>query len=163
MTKPLRTDENLVREQRFSSALQQLLGYRLVEWEPDRAVFEYQVAPEHLNRTNRLHGGIIAVLCDTAAGYAGCYCETPGEARSSVTLSLTLNFVAPASRGRLRAEGRKTGGGRRIFFAEAEVRDAEGRLIATASGTFRYVSDAPVNIGARVLNRHAIAGSLDRG
>ena len=143
------TDENLVREQRFSSALQQLIGYRLVEWAPDYAVFEYEVAPEHLNRTNRLHGGILAILCDTAAGYAGCYCDTPGEARSSVTLSLTLNFLASISRGRIRAEGRKTGGGRRIFFASAEVRDGDGQLMATASGSFRYVSDAPVNMPSR--------------
>ena len=149
MTESRRADDNFIREQRFSSALQQLLGYRLVEWAPDHAVFEYEVAPEHLNRTNRLHGGILAVLCDTAAGYAGCHCDLPGEARSSVTLSLTLNFVASVSRGRIRAEGRKTGGGRKIFFASAEVRDAQGQLMATASGTFRYVSDAPVNTGAR--------------
>jgi hypothetical protein len=31
-------DPNLAREQRKSSALQQLLGYRLVGWEEDRAV-----------------------------------------------------------------------------------------------------------------------------
>lgn len=31
-------DPNLAREQRFSSALQQLLGYKLVEWEEGRAV-----------------------------------------------------------------------------------------------------------------------------
>ena len=84
MTGSRPADDNFIREQRFSSALQQLLGYRLVEWAPDHAVFEYEVAPAHLNRTNRLHGGILAVLCDTAAGYAGCYCAIPGETRSSI-------------------------------------------------------------------------------
>jgi uncharacterized protein (TIGR00369 family) len=90
-------DPNLAREQRFSSALQQLIGYRLVEWGPDRAVIACEVAKDHLNRTNRLHGGIIATLCDTAGGY----CDTPGETRSTVTLSLTVNFVASVSGGRV--------------------------------------------------------------
>jgi uncharacterized protein (TIGR00369 family) len=87
-------DPNLAREQRFSSALQQLIGYRLVEWGPDRAVIAHEVAKDHLNR---LHGGIIATLCDTAGGY----CDTPGETRSTVTLSLTVNFVASVSGGRV--------------------------------------------------------------
>ena len=100
-------DPNLAREQRKSSALQQLLGYRLVEWEADRAVIAYDVAADHLNRTNRLHGGIIATLCDTAAGYAGVWCDAPGETRSTVTLSLTVNFLASVSGGRVFAEARR--------------------------------------------------------
>ena len=139
-------DANLAREQRYASPLQQLLGYRLVEWEPGRAVIAYEVAKDHLNRTNRLHGGILATLCDTAGGYAGVFCETPGERRATVTLSLTVNFVAAVSGGRLTAEGRKRGGGRTIFFSDIELRDEEGRLVATATGTFRYVSAAPVGI-----------------
>ena len=139
-------DPNLAREQRFSSALQQLIGYRLVEWGGDRAVIAYEVAKDHLNRTNRLHGGIIATLCDTAGGYCGVYCDTPGETRATVTLSLTVNFVASVSGGRITAEGRKRGGGKTIFFSDVEVRDDEGRLIATAVGTFRYVSATPVGV-----------------
>jgi uncharacterized protein (TIGR00369 family) len=138
------TDQNLAREQRYSSALQQLVGYRLLEWEPDRAVISYEVAKDHLNRTNRLHGGIIATLCDTAGGYCGVYGDTPGETRATVTLSLTVNFVASVSGGRVMAEGRKRGGGKTIFFSDVEVRDEQGRLVATATGTFRYVSATPV-------------------
>jgi uncharacterized protein (TIGR00369 family) len=138
--------ENLEREQRYSSAFQQLMGYRLIAWEPDRAVVAYEVAPDHLNRTNRLHGGVIASLLDTAAGYSGCYCATPGETRTSVTLSLTVNFLAAASAGRLTIEGRRTGGGQTIFFSEATATDNEGRVVATAVGTFRYVSATPVGI-----------------
>jgi uncharacterized protein (TIGR00369 family) len=117
-----------------------------VEWEPDRAVIAYDIAKDHLNRTNRLHGGIIATLCDTAAGYCGVYCDMLGETRATVTLSLTVNFVASVSGGRVTAEGRKRGGGKTIFFSDVEVRDAEGRLIATATGTFRYVSATPVGV-----------------
>jgi uncharacterized protein (TIGR00369 family) len=138
---------NLAREQRFSSAFQQLLGYRLTVWEPDRAVLTYEVLPDHLNRTGRLHGGVIATLLDTAAGYAGCYCATPGETRTTVTLSLTVNFVASASAGTLTIEGLRKGGGKLLFFSEAKAYEGSGRILATAVGTFRYVSATPV--GAR--------------
>jgi len=63
-----------------------------------------------------------------------------------VTLSLTVNFVASVSGGRVTAEGRKRGGGKTIFFSDVEVRDDEGRLIATAVGTFLYVSATPVGV-----------------
>lgn len=139
-------DPNLAREQRFSIALQQLLGYKLVEWEEGRAVIAYEVAADHLNRTNRLHGGVIATLCDAAAGYAGVYRPAPGDTRTTVTLSLTVNFVASVSGGRVIAEARKRGGGKTIFFSEVEVRGEDGRLVATALGTFRYVSATPVAV-----------------
>lgn len=144
-------DGNLDREQRFSSAFQQLMGYRLVEWAPDRAVVAYEVRADHLNRTGRLHGGVIASLLDTAAGYAGCHCDVPGETRTTVTLSITVNFLASAVEGSLRIEGRRTGGGRRLFFSEAKAIDHQGRVVATAVGTFRYVSAMPVGAAAPPL------------
>ena len=38
------------------------------------------------------------------------------------------------------AEGFRTGGGRKTFFAEAKVRDDLGNLLATGSGAFRMRS-----------------------
>ena len=35
-------------------------------------------------------------------------------------------------------ETRRIGGGRRTFFAEGQVKDNTGHLIATVTGTFRY-------------------------
>ena len=66
-----------------------------------------------------------------------------------MTLSLTVNFVASVSGGRVTAEGRKQSGGETIFFSDVEVRDEGGRLIATATGTFRYVSATPVGLESR--------------
>jgi acyl-coenzyme A thioesterase PaaI-like protein len=60
--------------------------------------------------------------------------------RSCVTLSLTVNFVGAVSEGRLTIDARRTGGGKTIFFAEGNVRDAAGNLIATATGSFRYIT-----------------------
>jgi uncharacterized protein (TIGR00369 family) len=134
---------NLAREQANASGLRTLLGIGLTKWSPDRALVEMEIAPHHLNRSGLLHGGILATLLDTALGYAGCFMAEPGEVRRTLTLSLTTNFIASVKAGRLRTEGRRTGGGKTIFFAEGEVRDADSRLIATATGTFKYLSGPP--------------------
>ena len=132
---------NLDYERDNRSPFQELMGYRLESWSPDYAALTYEILPQHLNRTGRLHGGVLASLLDTAAGFAGCYCATPGEKRTTVTLTLSVNFVAAASAGTLLIESRRTGGGRSVFFADATVKDAEGRLIATGSGSFKYLND----------------------
>jgi len=136
-------DDNLAREQASASGLRTLLGMVLTEWAPDRSLVEMEIAAHHLNRSGLLHGGILATLLDTALGYAGCFMAEPGGVRRTLTLSLTTNFIASVKAGRLCTEGRRTGGGKTIFFAEGDVRDADGRLIATATGTFKYLSGPP--------------------
>ena len=130
--------ENLAWEQQNGSGLQALIGYRLVEWEPDRAVVELAVGPQHLNRAGILHGGVLTTVLDTAAGYAGCFSPVAGRIRRTLTLSLTTNYVGQMSTGVLRAEARKRGGGRKLYFVDATATAEDGRIIATATGTFRY-------------------------
>lgn len=127
----------------LASALQNLLGYHLLAWEPDRAVLGYTIRPEHLNRANRLHGGVLATLLDASCGFAGSYAPEPEPALLCVTLSLTVNYIGSITEGLLVTEARRTGGGRTIFFAAGDVRDEAGRLIASATGSFRYVHGDP--------------------
>jgi uncharacterized protein (TIGR00369 family) len=134
---------NVAAERGRPSAFQQHMGYVLEVWEPERAVLGYTIQAEHMNRTGRLHGGVLATLLDTTMGYSGVYSDEPGGTRACVTLSLTVNFVGAVSEGRLTIEARRTGGGNTIFFSEGEVRDAQGRLVATATGSFRYISRRP--------------------
>lgn len=131
--------ERALETSKLGSPLQELLGYRLVEWETDWAAIAYVIDPAHLNRVDRLHGGVLATLLDAACGFSGCYSSDPTRPLACVTLSLTVNYVASVTAGRLVAEGRRTGGGRMIFFAEGAVRDESGRLIASSTGAFRYL------------------------
>ena len=122
-----------------SAGYGQLIGYRLLTWREDYAEVELELQPRHLNGYGIPHGGLIATLLDTACGFAGVYCTVPGNVRSAVTLSLTTQFVGQVRNlGRLVAIGRKTGGGRSIYFATGEILDTEGKLIAQAIATFRY-------------------------
>lgn len=118
-----------------------LVGYQLGHWSAERAEVGLLVGAQHLNRSGVLHGGVLTTLIDTACGYAGCYAEDPAQVRRAFTLSLDCQFIATAPAGsHLTVLARKTGGGRQIFFAQAEVRDQDGRLIGQGTAVLRYRS-----------------------
>ena len=122
------------------SALQEHLGFRLTEWREDFARIEQPLAPYLMNRQGLPHGGMHATLLDSAMGFAGCFTQDPTEKQMALTLSLTVNYLAQATGPLLIAEGWRTGGGRKTFFAEGKVTDHKGKTIASASGVFRYRS-----------------------
>lgn len=121
----------------------QLIGYTLAEWAEDRAVVTLRVDERHLNRSGIMHGGVLTALIDTACGYSGCYRAPPARSRRAMTLALHTQFLGTVHAGtRLSAVGRRTGGGRQIFFTSCEVRDQDGHLVGRGDGTFRYRRDA---------------------
>ncbi len=124
---------------RDRGAFADLVGYELAAWREDYAEVTMELGASHMNRSGVMHGGVLTTLIDSACGYAGTYCAEPGRVRRAFTLSLNSQFIAAADAGvRLTATGRKTGGGRQIFFSSAEVRDQDGRLIGRGDGVFRY-------------------------
>lgn len=127
--------------------LQEVLGFTLTEWARDIAVVEADFTDMLKNRQGLLHGGIHALLLDTAMGYAGCYTGVAGQQQNALTLSMTVNYVGQMQGSRLIATGRRIGGGRKTYFAEAKVTDDTGALLATSTGVFRYRS-GPLTDGA---------------
>lgn len=117
---------------------QKLIGYDIVEWRAGYAVLTIDLADQHTNRHGGVHGGVLMTILDAACTRAGAVSDDGSEIRQAATVSMTTNFVRPAKDCRLRAVGTKTGGGRRIFFASAEVFDADDNLVASALATCRY-------------------------
>ena len=120
--------------------LQAHLGMEMTAWSDGFSKVEMPISDFIGNRQGLPHGGIHATLLDSAMGYAGCYTGIPGQMRLALTLSMTVNFVGQAQGTRLIAEGRKTGGGHKTYFAEGTCHDDLGNLLATATGVFRYRS-----------------------
>lgn len=119
-------------------AFQSHLGFDIADWRDGYARVE-QPMHDHLgNRYGIPHGGVLASLLDTAMGYATCYTGDPDDKQLVMTLSLNVQYLSVAKGTMLIAEGRKTGGGRSTAFADGEIRDEQGALIATATGVFRY-------------------------
>ncbi len=117
------------------------IGYRLTAWTENEAEISFEAEARHMNGSGLLHSGVLATVIDAACGFAGCYEAAPGQGRRALTLSLTTQYLGPVAAGtRLTATATRSGGGRTIFFSSCEVRDAEGRLVATGSGTFKYRS-----------------------
>lgn len=119
--------------------LQAHLGFAMDEWTADLCRLIQPMAPHLGNRHGIPHGGVHATLLDTAMGFAVCYTGDPEAKQMTVTLSLNVSYLGVARGEQLIAEGRKTGGGKSTAFAEGEIKDENGNLIATATGVFRYV------------------------
>jgi len=119
-------------------ALQSHLGYRLTAWRIDFAQVEQPVSDHILNRQGLPHGGVHAVLLDTAMGYAGCFTGDAARMQMCLTLSMTVNFVSRPRGQMLIATARRVGGGASTFFAEGEVADELGEVVARGTGVFRY-------------------------
>jgi uncharacterized protein (TIGR00369 family) len=116
------------------------LGSSMVDWQEDFSRFELPLEPFLMNRYGIPHGGVYAMLLDTVMGYSGCYTGSAEHKRMAMTLSLNVNYLSRPKGTILIGDGRRTGGGRKTFFAEGTVTDETGEKIATATGVFRYRS-----------------------
>lgn len=114
-----------------------LLGMHQDPAPPGQSVVRLpELKPEHCNLLPAAHGGVIMTLLDVAMARAAT--SAPDAASSSVvTVEMSSRFVSPG-RGPLVASGRVLHGGRSLCTCQADVRQADGTLLASAMGTFKY-------------------------
>ncbi len=116
-------------------SISQTMGFRLIEVEPGRAVFEGTPGPHLLNPLGSVHGGYALTLIDSAAG---CALHTELDAGIGyTTVETKVNFTRPINPdgGPIRCEGRVLSRGRQIGTAEACLRDGRGKLLAHGTST----------------------------
>ena len=110
-------------------------GIEAVAFAEGRTTLRVRARPEHTNNLGIVHGGLICTLLDIAMGTAArCTVGAP-----VMTLDMQASFLSPG-RGEMTAEGKVLRAGRSIVFCEAEVRAADGALVARASGLFKPVA-----------------------
>jgi uncharacterized protein (TIGR00369 family) len=115
------------------------LGLRLDRVAAGEVEVSLDVEPRHLNLVGTLHGGMIATLADTATGLA--YRTVLDPETTHVTSSLAVVFLAPGRAGTVTARGTVVRRGARFGYAEADVTDAEGTLLARATATFTVLPE----------------------
>jgi uncharacterized protein (TIGR00369 family) len=115
------------------TGIAKLLGFHLTALEPDRALVEFEPGPQHSNPMGTLHGGVLCDIADAAMGMAWIAGLAEGE--SFTTIELKINFLRPVWSGKLIAEGKVIRRGRTIGYAECEIHDEAGRLVAKSSST----------------------------
>lgn len=123
------------------SGAQDMIGYDIdLTGGAGAARVTLDVAPRHLNRNGSVHGGIVAMMLDSAAGFAAALSDGNEIPRHLVTLSLNTQFLGAATSGRIIATGTFKGGGKTTKFADSALHDEEGRLLATGTGVFRIIN-----------------------
>ncbi len=93
--------------------------------------------PTNVTVGDMVHGGAIATLADlTVMAAAWCGADAPPSLRG-VTVSMALDFLAPARACDLIGVGRVLRRGRSLVNCEAEIVDAAGTLVAKALATYK--------------------------
>lgn len=95
-----------------------------------------ELREELLNQLPAAHGGVLMSLLDSVMSRAASALpQAPSQ--TAVTVEMTSRFHRPG-RGALLAEGWVVHSTRSLCSCAAQLLDEEGRLVATASGTFKY-------------------------
>ncbi|RAU91564.1 PaaI family thioesterase [Mycobacterium colombiense] len=93
--------------------------------------------PSNVTIGDMVHGGAIATLADlTVMAAAWCGAQAPPELRG-VTVSMALDFMAPARATDVIGVGRVLRRGRSLVNCEAEIVDPLGTLVAKALATYK--------------------------
>jgi uncharacterized protein (TIGR00369 family) len=111
------------------------LGLEVIDADPDHGTIElaFQATP----RGDVLEGFLAAMLHDTVGPAVLATLEAD---QFIVTLDLKSTFLRPVYPGRVIGMGRVVHRDADIAFAEGELFDAEGRLVATGASTIRIVT-----------------------
>ena len=112
-----------------------LIDAKLVSVGPGEAVFSCEPAEFHYNPIGSVHGGVVATLLDSAAGCAVQTTLPAGVGYTSLDLSVKYLRSVRADSGTITCTGRVVHAGRRTALAQADLRDASGRLLATATSS----------------------------
>jgi uncharacterized protein (TIGR00369 family) len=110
-------------------------GMRIVSIAEGEVVFAATPDESLYNPIGTVHGGVAATMLDSAVGCAVHTTLPAGVAYTSVELKVSFVRTILASAGEIQARGRLVKGGSRVAFAEGELRDEQGKLLATASTT----------------------------
>lgn len=111
------------------------LQFRLAEIDAGRAVFRALPGPHAYNPIGVVHGGYAATLLDSACGCAVHSMLAAGQGYTTLELKVAYHRPVTNGTGEVEAVGKIVSFGRRVAFAEAQLCDAQGKLLASATST----------------------------
>lgn len=112
------------------------LGFRIEETDDpaERVTFSWTVPSEYTNSAGGIQGGMLAAFADALLGGASAAYLPPERYPALAEMKISIFRPVPAGT-TLTGAGYVVKSGRRVIFAEAEISDRDGNLIAKASGT----------------------------
>jgi uncharacterized protein (TIGR00369 family) len=122
----------------------QALGFELERFDETEARIGVTVDERLTNSFHVMHGGASMTLLDVVMAHAARasnrHLEDGGP--GVVTIEMKTSFMRPGD-GRLTGIGRLLHKTATLAFTEGRIEDAQGRLVAHATGTFKYVRRLP--------------------
>jgi uncharacterized protein (TIGR00369 family) len=117
-----------------------LIGARLAAVAPGAVEIELPFRDDLTQQKGFVHGGIIGMIADSAAGYAAFSLMPAGC--SLVTVEYKMNILAAAT-GSLTARGEVVKAGRTLTVARAEVYAQDRTHVATMQQTLMMLAGRP--------------------
>ena len=117
-----------------------LIGASLGIVEPGAVEIALPFRDDLTQQKGYIHGGIIGMIADSAAGYAA-YSLMPADS-SLVTVEYKMNILLPATSA-LTARGEVVKPGRTLTVARAEVYAQDGKHVATMQQTLMMLTGRP--------------------
>ncbi|WP_440531606.1 PaaI family thioesterase [Variovorax sp. YR566] len=117
----------------------ELFGQRVLGFDKEKGTIRmsFVATDAFLNPAGAVQGGILVAMLDDTMGPALWVMN--GEETYSVTIDLSVSFLAAAKPGLLYGEGRVVQRGKTIAFLEAQLSDPDGRIVARSTASARVV------------------------
>ena len=119
-----------------------LLGWHLLDARPSEGWIRigFEGKQEFCNPAGFIQGGLLSAMLDDTMGPA-VFVMTDGK-RYTATITMTVNFLAPARPGPIVGEATVTQLGKTIAFVEGRLIADGGTVLATATASARLVDTA---------------------
>jgi uncharacterized protein (TIGR00369 family) len=119
-----------------------LLGWHVLDARPEQGWVRigFEGKPEFCNPAGFIQGGILSAMLDDTMGPA-VFIMTDGKLYTA-TITMTVNFLAPAKIGPIVGEAKVTQIGKTIAFVEAKLTGEGGTVLATSTASARLVETA---------------------
>ncbi|MGA7997855.1 MAG: PaaI family thioesterase [Bradyrhizobium sp.] len=119
-----------------------LLGWHLLDARPAEGWIRigFDGKREFCNPAGFIQGGILGAMLDDTMGPA-VFVMTDGRLYTA-TITMTVNFLAPAKPGPITGEATVTQLGKTVAFVEGRLMAGDGSLLATATTSTRLVETA---------------------
>ena len=127
--------------------LAETLGMEITEFTEGSCVVELIVRSKHLNMGGVAHGGVHATLLDTAMG--GTLVSIISKEEWCATAQLDISYLNSVNEGEhIVATAEVVRRGRNLAHVEGKLTTGEGKLVATAKGTWAIWETRPKSRGS---------------
>ena len=120
-----------------NNPFQHFVGIKVLQLGGGKSLLQLELKEHHFNLYGIPHGGVHATLLDIAMGTAASFPDESGREVDSVTLNLSVDYIAPPSSNMLTASAMVTKKGKSIAYCTAEIFDEHKKLVASGRSIFK--------------------------